>query len=393
LQRLEKHDQLLDLEKECYKKHIFSILKIIGRAKTGISYSSLRRDYLGKGKELRFSNTYLAAYLHWLKEEEYVTKGRRKKRLSEKGEKGLIALEDFLYSPGASLKISWNLPIKKELQADLKGKVDVYTKTAIFSKDYIQNKIIELSAALSFASEDIYLEIKIQPIEPGKILGLLKLLWNFYWLKTNQSGNSSNIFGPLYIKLPLRGEKNEDVYTEFWKKHLDTFLKFKGIKFNGYTTIDGQKITDEERPLYSPLPRELEALLKVQLEDQETKKWVESQLEKDADWFMPHPIWVEIGFKQRRDLSVDSLNQVSPPIFHEIISPELPQEYGAFDNIFRFVVQKNDPKSVQALYFWILEDSKWKRPDFFKSWRIIRNEFKEKIDEDQKLRNLARILD
>lgn len=102
---------------------------------------------------------------------------------------------------------------------------------------------------------------------------------------------------------------------------------------------------------------------------------------------------MEIGFKQRReDLSVDSVNRVSPPIFHEIISPELPQEYGAFDNIFRFVVQ-NDPKSIQALYFWILEDSKWKRPDFFKSWRIIRNEFKEKIDEDQKLRNLARILD
>lgn len=291
LQRLEKHDQLLDIEKECDKKHIFSILKIIGRAKTGISYSSLKKDHLGKGRELSFSSTYLAAYLHWLKEKEYVTKVRRKKRLSEKGEKGLIDLEDFLYSPGASLKISWNLPIKKELQAELKGKVDDYTKTAIFSRDYIQNKIIELSAALAFASEDIYLDIRIPPIESGKIRGLLKLLWNFYWLKTTQSGNSPNIFGPLYIKLSLRGEKNEDVYTEFWKKHLETFVKFKGISFKGFTTIDGAKIADEERTLFSSLPRELEALLKVQLEDEETKNWVESQLEKDADWFMPNPIW------------------------------------------------------------------------------------------------------
>jgi len=77
----------------------------------------------------------------------------------EKKEKGLIELEDFLYSPGASLKIRWNLPFKKELQADLIGKVDGYTKTAIFSRDYIQNKIIELLAAISFASEDIYLNI------------------------------------------------------------------------------------------------------------------------------------------------------------------------------------------------------------------------------------------
>ena len=87
------------------------------------------------------------------------------------------------------------------------------------------------------------------------------------------------------------------------------------------------------------------------------------------------------------------MDHVSPPVFYEVTSPDLPTEYGVFDTIFRDVIQKNDENGVKAFCFWIKKDGDWKSPGFYKSWRIIRKEHEQKIYSDLCLRGIARILD
>jgi len=109
---------------------------------------------------------------------------------------------------------------------------------------------------------------------------------------------------------------------------------------------------------------------------------------------MPHFFWVKLGLKQspeRKEL--DSVDDVSPPIFHEITSPKLPREYANFDSMISYVVRKGDEESVKVLCMWIVGESDWRTPDFYESWRILRREHEAKIGEDPKFRDTAKILD
>jgi hypothetical protein len=230
-------------------------------------------------------------------------------------------------------------------------------------------------------------------MESKEVFGLLKLLWNFYWQKVADASVAPNFLGPLYINMGLTDTENKRKYMNFWKKHLETYSVLKRTQWIENTTSGGEKVWSNPHMFNQILPKGLEGLLTVFVEKEEVKRWIESRLEKDADWFMPHPIWVELGFKQRRDnLSIESVDHVSPPVFHEVKSPELPNEYGVFNTIFRDVIQKNDETGVKAFCFWIKNDVDWKSPGFYKSWRIIRKEHEQKINSDLYLRGIARIL-
>ena len=387
-ERLKEFARPVDLQKEEDKQRIFKLLKTIKNAKNGISTTELKES-----KQIGFSNTHLIPYLRWLKETGHLTQEKGAKRLTQKGEEALRELDEYLCTPETALKISWDLPSKKEVEASMKGKLDNITKMAIFSKDFVQNKIIELSAALSLIPEDVELTIRIQPIEPN-IHAFLRLLWSFYWRITTPLGGTPSVFGLLSLKLNLKGEGKEDAYTKFWKKHLEDFYKFKGITAKGFAEINGRREETEASPLLPPLPSELEPLFMIQLKDGAIRNWVEGRLEKYPDWFMPHPIWVDLGFKQRRDaLSVDSVTHVSPPIFHEISSPELPEQFGDLEIILRDVVKKGEENTINAFCNWIKLDSVWRNSGFYKSWGILRKEYKNKIVDDPRLGEVARILD
>lgn len=395
--RLDKYSSVLDIE-ERDKERIYKILRCIGKTSDGIIISDLKKR-LGKGKDLNFSNTHLVAFMGWLRENGYLARQKGKTRrkllfLPEKGRRALHELDDYLYSPETSLKIDWNLPVKVEVEASLKGNVQEIIKTAIFSREFIRNRILELSAALAFFPEDIFLNIKIPAMKHKEILVLLKILWGFYWQKVTASGVRPNIFGPIYVNMHLTDKRRKETYTEFWKKHLTTYLRFKGENMYEFEMFHGEKRWLKKGPLFPPLPRELEHSLPFSIENKEVRQWIESQLEKDADWFMPHYFWVELGFKRRReDLSVNSVDHVSPPYFHEIISPKLPREYGIFDSMIRHVVRKEGDQSIKALCNWLAKASNWRSRDFYKSWRILRREYREKIDEEPKFREIAKILD
>lgn len=390
LERLSKCSSVLELEKETDKEHIFKILKRMKSAPDGVSYSALK-GISKEGKSLHLSNTYLTAYLCWLEEKGYLINDKRKKQLSVKGETALLELEDYLSPLETTLKVNWGLS-NKEVEATLKGKIGAITKTAIFSREYIKNRILELCACLSFSSEVVELNIWIPPVASSEIFGLLKLMWNFYWRKVTDK-SAPNPLGPLIINIDLTDYKNKSRYTNFWKEYLKTYFQLKRFEGIGYTVSENEKVWSKPHMFNQILPQGLEGFLTVFIEKEEVKRWIENQLEKDADWFMPHPIWVELGLKQRREsLSVESVDHVSPPVFYEVKSPDLPNEYGVFDSIFRFVFGKNDEAGVRAFCFWIKNDVDWKNPGFYKSWRIIRKEHEQKINSDLYLRGIAQIL-
>jgi hypothetical protein len=367
LQRLNESSSVLD-QKDLDKEHIFELLKMMNN-------NSMTVSELKAAKTLKFSNTYRVAYLRWFKEKGFLIDQIAPKKLSEKGIDALIELEDYLSPLETKLKVDWGLS-SSEVEATLDGEIEGITKTAIFSKEYVRNRILELCACLSSSSSPVELNIRI-PVASNELSGLLKLMWNFYWRKVTDKSAPTPL-GPLIINIGLTDDTNKSRYTNFWKEHLRTYFQRKEIEGIGYTI----------------LPQGLEGLLKVFIEKEEVKRWIENQLGKDADWFMPHPIWVELGFKKRREnLAIEAIDHVSPPIFHEIKAPGLPSGYGDFDSILRDVVQKNNEKTIDILCIWLIQNPIWRYANFYKSWRILRKVHKEKIAEDPKLEHVNRILD
>lgn len=59
----------------------------------------------------------------------------------------------------------------------------------------------------------------------------------------------------------------------------------------------------------------------------------------------------------------------------------------------RYVVRKEDEESSKVLCMWIAKSSDWRNQGFYESWRILRREQKTRIGQEQKLRDVAEILD
>jgi len=385
--RLDRTESVLELEKEGDKKHIFDIMKYVDKEVNGCPYYRLKN-------KLKMSNTYLAPYIAWLKKNDFLTEIKGKKFLNKKGRKALIELDDYFSSAETSLKFMWETGFTIEGKATVDTKISDATKNAVFSNQVIQQKIIELAACLANLPEGAKLTVEVPPIGSTNILAFLKVSWNFYWKKVTDSTGSMRNFAPLYINLQLTDKKSTEKYLHFWKEHLRLHEQNEIVFQHFSTNESGQRVpSGEEFPLKPLLPIELQSLLPYFIDNKNTKQWIESQLEKDPDWFMPHSVWVALGFKQRRDdLSVDSIEHVSPPIFHRIVSQELPRGYGLFDSVLKYMVQKGEESGIKALCLWI-QEADWKETAFYESWKLLRNEYRSKIEDDPKLKKVSEVLD
>jgi len=395
--RLDRYASAVELLKSD-KKRFYDILEHIEKARR------IQRNYITylktKCARPKVSIPYLEACIKWLKEKGYLDEKKGKKRrkllfLTDSGREALQRFDDYFFAPleNPELRIKLELQEEKEVVATLSGDPDNITKTAILSNSFIRDRILELSAALCSSLGKVSLNIDLSSTKEGTaVVSLLKVLWSFYWQTLTKY--KLGLLGPLYIDMHLTYEEDKKAYTEFWKEHLETFLRFDGTSMQEYEMFHGEKSWTVKRPLFSLLPKELENLLPIYIKDEEAKKWIEKRLEKDPDWFMPHFFWVKLGLKQspqRKEL--DSVNDVSPPIFHEVTSPKLPGEYAKFDSMISYLVRKEDEESVKILCMWIVGESNWTNPDFYESWRILRREYKAKIGEEPKFRDIAKILD
>lgn len=402
-ERIDVTSEVLKLERETDKKHIFEILRFIHKRKA-LHFTDLKADKSG----MRINNNYLSAYMKWLKHNNFIQDKGKLKSLTDKGEKALLDLDNFFHAAEPIFKFNFDFfasqqvsvsinektaNLSKELTYKSKKKVtqpqkqNQALKNGIFTTPLIQRKIIELSAALTTLGEQITLTINIPPMQKEK-LAPLKLMWNFYWQKSDDKyppKKYPNPVGPLLISLEEEGVIN---YTNYWKEHL-TSLQLLETLIPTYSSNDNGEFIKMTPPF---LPNELDGLKGFFMQN-ETRKWIESKLEKDADWFMPHQIWVRLGFKQLRDdLSVNSLNHVSPPTFHEIKSHKLPAPYGEFDKMITYAIDQNNNEGIRSLCYWITMDSKWKKSDFYESWRILRQERETEIGGNFNISKLAKIL-
>jgi hypothetical protein len=164
--------------------------------------------------------------------------------------------------------------------------------------------------------------------------------------------------------------------------------------YKGAITVNGVPEKLPEVPFYPLIPQELEKMLPEYLKDKDCKQLLETQIEKDPDWFMPHPVWVELGFKQRREnLSVDSITHVSPPFFHTITMQGLPAGFGDFESILRYVARRNDNDSIETLCLWVINDTNSNSPDFCQSWQILRQIFREEINQNSAIGRISPLFD
>ncbi len=382
--RLGQKHAVLDLE-ERDKERIYSLLKNIGKENNGKTISDLKQQ-LGNNGKLKFSKNYLVGSLFWLQKEKYLSfddsiRRRKPYFLTDEGRKALLELSNYLFVPKKSLKISLNFPEVKIIEAELSGNLENIAVNAIFSNNFIIEKILELSAGL-FLPKPVTLTINIPASTEKKIQTLLKVLWSFFCQKASDHNLHPNLFGPLYLGMFLLNKKSLEKYTKFWKEQVGKYFGSRII----------HPATKFPRDDFFPpfLPSEL-STLPVFLKDERVKQWIENRLAKEYDWFMPHLFWVKLGFKERKvTTSVDSVGNISPPIFHEIITPQFPEFYGLFDNMIR-VVDRNEEKSIRTFCRWLADADNWKDHNFYESWIILRIEHK--TDEVTNFDDVFNILD
>lgn len=368
--RLNSCQSVLKL-REHDKIHIFELLKCLDKSQGGITVSELKKKYLGTGKPLHFSNTYLIAYLDWLKGKDYITSGKGKK-LTDSGKRAFFELHDFLSPPRTSLDFSWDTN-QRANRVRFDGKIDDLTRTVIYSNDYFRNLVIELSAYLCALPNVVDLTITVEPVGPNT-LNFLKFLWGFYYNVVTDFEVNVNPFGVLFLKTDLTDNKSKQKYFRYWRNHYENYLKFKDEPSEEIITFEGVPQKIPPLSLYPLIPHELDIMLPVYLNDDEIRRLLEVQFEKDPDWFMPHPVWVELGFEpKRKDLSVDSIAHVAPPFFHTLSMQGLPNGFAEFESILRFVGRRDETGSIDAFALWLIRDANCNSSDFYRCWQILRH--------------------
>ena len=395
-ERLDKYSQIEHLPEQDKKRFAIILKRIEMTQKVGENYLT----YLKSDGRPKVSPYYLIACLNWLNEKGLLERKKGKNRrqllfLTDNGRKALQTFDDYFASPleNPELVINLNFDEENEVKATLTSKhLDNITKTAILSNSFIRDRILELSIALCSSNSSIILSIDVPSIKGKTIIAFLKTLWSFYSQTIQKSRYT--VLGPLYMDTRITNDEDRKLYTEFWRKHLEKYLQFQGKQIYGYTMFSGEKTWDTPQPLFPLLPRGLESLLPIYIKDEEVKLWIDKQLEKDPDWFMPHFFWVKLGLKQSPNREkIELVEQVSPPFFHEVTSPRLPSNYAQFDSMIRYVVRKEDENSVKILCNWIARDADWNYREFYESWRILRKVYVEKINGMRNLYNVAIILD
>lgn len=393
--RLDKYSKIEHLLEQDKKRFVDILKRIEVTQRIELNYLT----YLKNVGRPKVSTYYLIACLNWLREKGLLERKKGKYRrkllfLTDNGRKALQILDDFFSSPIETPELVINLSFDEnnEVKVNLKSEqLNNITKTAILSNTFIRDRILELSTALCSSNSSITLSIDIPPIKGKTIIAFLKTLWSFYSQTINKRKYTS--LGPLYMDAGITNDENRKLYTEFWKKHLETYLQFQGKQI-GYTMFHGEKTWTPQNPLFPLLPHALESLIPIFIKDEEVKMWVEKQLEKDPDWFMPHFFWVKLGFKQSPNREkIESVEQATPPIFHEITSPRLPSNFAKFDSMISYMVRNGDEKSLEVLCMWIARESDWKHRDFYESWRILRKLHELRISSEWKFGEVAKILD
>lgn len=377
--------------KESDRKRVWRFLKALGLQGLWI------RGILKK-RELK-SRRYTLPLKDWLLENGFIEESKegRKKILkrTEKGEDAFLQLDSY-YSPSNSegLRIIIDLGGEKQAKVTVgvkssKGKegLSVSEKVGALTYGRLFKRLLGFATFFAInARKDFKAEGLCIKVEPGEIdfdlFLLLVSLWEKY-AEIVQEGRwgKAELLEGFYDSLRLTHLSGMDLYP-YWKywRNVEEEMRCK-IKNGEGVNFD-----------FLPFPRS-------DLEKSNVRSWIEKRLEEDPDWFMPHFIWVQLGFKQRKDLAKPSV--ANPPHFAKVgrsyrmvanLKRELDTAYGIrmkgnaesfpLGPVLYETLKKElgkPPDDIQLAFgflIWSLSDYQ-SRSEFYDAWKIIRQEYED----------------
>jgi predicted transcriptional regulator len=382
--------------KEGNREQVWRFLKAIGLQGTWIR-SILRREGLR-------SNQYALATKWWLLEKGFIceeAKGRKKiLKLTEKGEDAFLWLDSY-YSPSNDERLMILINLGREKQAKVtvevksskeKGGLNASERVSALTHARLFKRLLGFATFFAInADEDFKADELCIKVEPGEIdsdvLLLLVSLWEKY-SEIVQEGRLKKVelLEGFYDSLRLTHLSSIELYPywKYWRK-VEEEVRCKIEK--------GEEVNFD----FLRFPRDV-------VEKDSVRSWIEKRLEEDPDWFMPHLIWVQLGFEQRKN--IDRPSVANPPYFAAIggfyemagalkthldhaYRIKMGEEEGPF--VMHKILKEHGmtPDNVQVAYTFLalrLLDHQ-RQSEFYEAWKILRKEYTELLPD------ISRILD
>ena len=255
-------------------------------------------------------NRYTLAMKEWLRENGFISapdkkEGRRRiLRLTNRGVDALFKLDTYYSAPPvASLEFVIDVGDEKSRASvrvecsdrKLTPAEEMETLVMPRLRDLLIGFVTHLTILLGDETPNV-LSIKLDAKHVVRDLYLpLVAFWVRY--KEITRGNTLHLFDALDADFRPPSDAELERYRSFWRR-----VEQKARK----KMESGEKVDFSEF-----LGRNLNWFIVENEDNEKLTKWIDKKLDKDPDWFMPHLLWVQLGFKQRRSLSLPS--NANPP--------------------------------------------------------------------------------
>ena len=336
------------------------------------------------------SNRYTLATKEWLRENRFIHEKRdgRKKilKLTDRGEDALIRLDTY-YSPLPEASLDFVIGIGDEKSRvsvrvessdkKLTPAEEIETLVMPRLRDLLVGFVTHLTMLLSDEPPDV-LSIKLDAKHGVRSLYLPLVA---FWVRYREitQGSALHLFDLLDADFRPASDAELERYRSYWRiVEEEARMKLE---------------RGEELDLREFLGRNLNWFIVEDEDNEKLTRWIDKKLDEDPDWFMPHLLWVQLGFRQRRSLSLPSY--ANPPSITVIANRELvPAEEltKLLSRVYRIKTGSEQPlieeaisedieeklgkklQGVQMAYAFLSKWMKWRQnePDLYEAWRHMR---------------------
>ena len=386
--RLEKTKSIEDLP-DGDRQRMIKILEMIGDQKIHV------RGLLGKitKNRVEIGNRYLLAALDWLCTRGYLSKVPKKRRkelkLTNEGNEALLKLHAFFSPPQNEfefrLDIGGEYSVKvtpfhegdPKIDSAFPGFVISSFRQALlgFSTHIIASGWKGAPDKWIFESEGKRFQRKFATFLGQLWLNCLKIAGRNMFV-TNEFLNLNCAFMS-FFQMDLYPEELAR-YRNYWRK----------VEKEARANVG----SDKEINFRKILPW----ALKGDLSDPDIRQWIDKKLDEDPDWYMPHFLWNQLGFKRRKNLNEPS--SANPPSFLTIHPKSLDTmiKLGwTLEDVGLFLKPQTPPKKVAKIFRTLSEAVKstifdffstnQKSADLYDAWHHIRSEYTKKMPEVSKV--------
>ena len=373
------------------RERTWKFLKAIGSQGTWIR-NILRQEGLR-------SNRYTLATKEWLLKNRFIhekSDGRRKiLKLTDKGADALIGLDTY-YSAPPEAYLEFVIDIGDEnsrasVRVESSGKKlnpaeKIKTLVIPRLRDLLIGFITHLTILLSNEPPDV-LSIKLEAKHATRDFYLPLVA---FWVRYREitQGISLHLFSLLDADFRPPSDAELERYRSYWRKvEHETRMKLE---------------RGEELDFSEFLGRDLNWFIVEDEGNEKLARWIDKKLDEDPDWFMPHLLWVQLGFRQRRSLSLPSSANAPSVTFMAnrvyVLAEELIKllsraycikagsEHPLIEEAVRQHIGEKLGKTLQGAQKAYAFLSEWmarrqNEPDLYEAWRCTRQQMRDVFPE------------